>query len=356
MTTSCPGSRLSSIAPDRVREHERADSEQPEHADSEDHLRRREPLVQMRPAAHHRHGHAAERARGRACPHGPTAVATGQPGNVRVRDLDGVFERVRESSQAAAEHDTDRGRPLCTGADRCDRGVELVLHGPTLHSFAVPWRWLFVAGLAALVAGGAASGAPLVKGPKVKAPAAIVIDARTGQILWSKREHMRRPIASTTKIMTALVAMERLRPNDVVRVTREAARVPWGEGLKAGERVPAWKLYYGLLLASANDTAVALAVAAGGSRLRFLKLMNQKARALGLRHTQYRSASGLIDKGNYSTVHDLAMLTRHALRNPALPRRSWPRSTSASGGGRRRARSSTRTTTSSCGATGAPTA
>ena len=137
-----------------------------------------------------------------------------------------------------------------------------------------------------------------------------------GAMLWAKREHMRRPIASTTKIMTALVAMERLRPNDVVRVTREAARVPWGEGLKAGERVPAWKLYYGLLLASANDTAVALAVAAGGSRLRFLKLMNKKARALGLRHTQYRSASGLIDKGNYSTVYDLAMLTRHALRNP----------------------------------------
>ena len=180
----------------------------------------------------------------------------------------------------------------------------------------MPWRWLLLAGLAALVAGAAASGAPLVKGPKVKAPVAIVIDARTGEILWSKREHMRRPIASTTKIMTALVAMERLRPNDVIRVTREAARVPWGEGLRAGERVPAWKLYYGLLLSSANDTAVALAVAAGGSRLRFLKLMNQKARALGLRHTHYRSASGLIDKGNYSTVYDLAMLTRHALRNP----------------------------------------
>jgi D-alanyl-D-alanine carboxypeptidase (penicillin-binding protein 5/6) len=179
----------------------------------------------------------------------------------------------------------------------------------------VPWRWFLVAGLAALVAGGAASGAPQVKGPKVKAPVAIVIDARTGQVLWAKREHMRRPIASTTKIMTALVAMEHLRPNDVVVVTRKAARVPYGEGLKAGERVPVWKLYYGLLLASANDTAFALAEAAGGTRERFLKLMNEKARALGLRHTQYRSASGLIDEGNYSTVHDLAVLTRQALRN-----------------------------------------
>jgi serine-type D-Ala-D-Ala carboxypeptidase (penicillin-binding protein 5/6) len=180
----------------------------------------------------------------------------------------------------------------------------------------VTWRLVVAAALVALVAGVGASAAPRPQGLKIRAPAAIVVDAATGQILWSKREHMRRPIASTTKIMTALVAMERLRPNDVVRVTREAARVPWGEGLKAGERVPAWKLFYGLLLSSANDTAVALAVAAGGTRERFLKFMNQKARALGLRHTQYRSASGLIDKGNYSTVYDLAMLTRHALRNP----------------------------------------
>jgi D-alanyl-D-alanine carboxypeptidase (penicillin-binding protein 5/6) len=170
--------------------------------------------------------------------------------------------------------------------------------------------------LAAVSIGSAAGGAPPGKAPKVRAPAAIVIDAGTGEVLWAKREHMRRPIASTTKIMTALVAMARLRPNDVVVVTAEAARVPYGEGLKPGERVPAWKLYYGLLLASANDTAVALAVAAGGTRERFLKLMNRKARALGLRHTQYRSASGLIDEGNYSTVRDLAVLTRHALGVP----------------------------------------
>ncbi len=181
----------------------------------------------------------------------------------------------------------------------------------------MPWRWLLAAGLAALVAGGAASGAPQVKGPHVKAPVAIVIDASTGRVLWAKREHMRRPIASTTKIMTALVAMERLRPRDIVVVPKEATKVqPSKEYLRAGERVPVWKLYYGLLLESGNDTAVALAVAAGGTRERFLGLMNKEARALGLRHTHYRSASGLIDEGNYSTVFDLALLTRHALRNP----------------------------------------
>ena len=101
-----------------------------------------------------------------------------------------------------------------------------------------------------------------------------------------------------------------------MRVTRKATRVPYGEGLRAGERVPVWKLYYGLLLASANDTAVALAEAAGGTRERFLQAHEREGSALGLRHTHYRSASGLIDEGNYSTVRDLAMLTRHALRVP----------------------------------------
>ncbi|HEU0304194.1 MAG TPA: D-alanyl-D-alanine carboxypeptidase family protein [Gaiellaceae bacterium] len=178
------------------------------------------------------------------------------------------------------------------------------------------WRWIVLAAAVTLVGGGAAAATPVGALPKVKAPAAIVVDAASGRVLYAKREHMRRPIASTTKIMTALVAMEHLRPNDVVVVTRKASRVPYGEGLKPGERVPAWKLYYGLLLASANDTAVALAEAAGGTRERFLRLMNEKARALGLRHTHYRSASGLIDEGNYSTVHDLAMLTRYALGVP----------------------------------------
>jgi D-alanyl-D-alanine carboxypeptidase len=176
-------------------------------------------------------------------------------------------------------------------------------------------RWVLVAALVALVPGSGALGASHSKAPTIKAPAAIVIDAGTGAVLYAKREHMRRPIASTTKIMTAIVAMEHLKPNDIVVVTREAARVPYGEGLRAGERVPVWKLYYGLLLASANDTAVALAVAAGGTRERFLRLMNEKARALGLRRTHYRSASGLIDEGNYSTVHDLAVLTRYAFGN-----------------------------------------
>ena len=90
---------------------------------------------------------------------------------------------------------------------------ELVLHGPTLHSFAVTWRWVVVA-LCGARRRQRRERRPAGEGPKVKAPAAIVIDAGTGHVLWAKREHMRRPIASTTKIMTALVAMEHLRPNE----------------------------------------------------------------------------------------------------------------------------------------------
>jgi D-alanyl-D-alanine carboxypeptidase len=170
-------------------------------------------------------------------------------------------------------------------------------------------------------------------GLKVSAPEGILIDAATGSVLWAKRPHMRRPIASTTKIMTAVVAMSLLRPHDVVVVTKEATRVaPTREGLRAGQRVPAWKLFYGLLLVSGNDTAVALADGAGGTKYHFIALMNEKARELALHDTHYRSPSGLIDVGNYSSAWDLAALTRYALWNPRFraivrtrqKRVSWP--------------------------------
>jgi D-alanyl-D-alanine carboxypeptidase (penicillin-binding protein 5/6) len=148
------------------------------------------------------------------------------------------------------------------------------------------------------------------------ARAAIVVDARSGTVLWAKRPHLRLPIASTTKIMTAVVALERLRAHDVVDVDPSATRVqPFREGLRAGERVQAWKLFYGLLLYSGNDDALALAIAAGGTRAHFLALMNEKARQLGLKDTHFRSTSGVIDRDNYSTAWDLAALARYAMWN-----------------------------------------
>lgn len=148
------------------------------------------------------------------------------------------------------------------------------------------------------------------------ARSAILVDGSTGTVLFAKWPHVRRAIASTTKIMTAVVAMERLHPHDVVVVDRSVARVPpFSEGLRPGERVQAWKLFYGLLLYSGNDDALALAVAAGGTRSKFVALMNAKARSLGLHDSHFRSPSGLIDRDNYSSAWDLAALTRYALWN-----------------------------------------
>ena len=128
---------------------------------------------------------------------------------------------------------------------------------------------------------------------------------------------MRHPVASTTKIMTAIVAMERLRPHDVVTVDRSVRRVaPITEGLRPGEKVEAWKLFYGTLLFSGNDSALALAIGAGGTRSRFVAMMNAKARELGLHDSHFRSPSGLLDRDNYSSAWDMAALARYAMWNP----------------------------------------
>ena len=157
---------------------------------------------------------------------------------------------------------------------------------------------------------------PLHGRPVVGARSAILVDAGTGRVIWEKSARRRRPIASTTKIMTATLVLEHLPLDTVVKVPPAAVRTPLvREGLLGNERVPAWKLLDGLLIFSGNDDAYSLAAATAGSRLRFVKLMNEKARALGLRDTHYTSVSGVVDKGNYSTAWDLAALARYAMRD-----------------------------------------
>ena len=152
----------------------------------------------------------------------------------------------------------------------------------------------------------------------ITAPAAILVDAGTGAVLWGKRTHRRRPIASTTKIMTGVLALEHLAPAKVIRVNPLVTRVALSrEGLRAHERVPVWKLMYGLLLFSGNDDALELAIATSGGKGAFLQLMNEKAKELGLRDTHYTSPSGVVDRGNYSSAYDLAALARYAM---AIPR------------------------------------
>jgi len=152
----------------------------------------------------------------------------------------------------------------------------------------------------------------------VTAPAAILVDAGTGAVLWAKRPHQRRPIASTTKIMTAVLALEHLSPTKVLRVNPLVTRVALNrEGLRAHERVAVWKVMYGLLLFSGNDDALELAIATAGSKGAFLRLMNEKAAELGLHDTHYTSPSGVVDRGNHSSAYDLAALARYAM---AIPR------------------------------------
>ncbi len=167
-------------------------------------------------------------------------------------------------------------------------------------------------------------GAPLLEGQvhvRVAAPAAILVDAHTGRVLWAKRAHERRKIASLTKIMTATLALREVPWDSTITVDKRVTTVPLvKEGLRAGERVKAWKLFYSLLLYSGNDDAAQLAISSAGSIHAFLRQMNDEARRLGLHETHFRSPSGVIDQGNYSTARDLAALTRYAFRNPRFDR------------------------------------
>lgn len=161
-----------------------------------------------------------------------------------------------------------------------------------------------------------ASTVPHAFSPPLSASAAIVVDAGTGRVIWAHNAHAKRRIASLTKIMTALLALRKLAPKDVVTVDKSVPRVPLvREGLRAGERVQAWKLFYSMLLYSGNDDALALAIAAGGDKWTFVREMNDEAHRLGLRDTHFISPSGVVDRDNYSSAWDVAALSRVALRN-----------------------------------------
>lgn len=158
------------------------------------------------------------------------------------------------------------------------------------------------------------------KGPEgIEAKAWIVVDARDGTVLASKAAERRSAIASTTKLMTAYVAMKELGPEKIV--TAAPYEPIYGEsllGLEAGERVSVHDLLYGLLLVSGNDAAHTLAVASAGSEARFVGQMNRYAAALGLANTHYANSIGLDQRGNYSTAADLATLTRRLRQSPAF--------------------------------------
>ena len=150
----------------------------------------------------------------------------------------------------------------------------------------------------------------------------LLVDADSGRVLWRLEPERRLPIASVTKMMTALVAAERTRPREPVAITPEAlAYTGSGVGmLPRGRRAQAETLLYGLLLPSGNDAAIALAQHVGGSVARFVRMMNARTRELGLTCTRFASPSGIVDDGNWSCAPDLALLARDLLRVRRLAR------------------------------------
>ena len=175
---------------------------------------------------------------------------------------------------------------------------------------------LLVAALV-LLAAPAAAGAACPPPPQVSAPSAIVIDARSGDVLCKRNANEGRPIASTTKLMTALLVLERKKLSDVVPAARyRPLPIESKINLQPGERMTVADLLRGLMLESANDAAVTLAEAVSGSREAFVRLMNRRAGELGLRGTRFANPIGLDAPGNYSTAHELAKLTQELRKHP----------------------------------------
>ncbi|HEX2030724.1 MAG TPA: D-alanyl-D-alanine carboxypeptidase family protein [Actinomycetota bacterium] len=156
---------------------------------------------------------------------------------------------------------------------------------------------------------------PSVEPPELSAEAAALVDLDTGQVLFQQRGKERRPIASTTKIMTALLVLEAVPADDVATITSNAASQGGATmDLRPGERITVKELLYGLMLTSANDAAVALAEHIAGTVEAFLERMNERVHQLGLRASRFESPNGLDDRG-YSTALDLAAITVEAYRN-----------------------------------------
>jgi len=177
--------------------------------------------------------------------------------------------------------------------------------------------WVALGAAVAAPAATAAPGDPSVP----SADSAIVVDARDGAVMFGKAPGERRSIASTTKLMTALLTLEEARPNEVFTAPRyDALPAESKINLREGERMRVSDLFEALLLESANDAAVTLAEGISGSRTAFVAAMNARALKLGLRDTRYANPIGLDDPDNYSTARDLARLARVLMQMPRFAR------------------------------------
>ena len=157
-----------------------------------------------------------------------------------------------------------------------------------------------------------------IKAIETSATSAILVDTDSGRILYSKDIHNKRSIASISKIMTAIIAIESNKLNDVVEINDSIDKA-YGSGIyiKKGEHIKLEDLVYGLMLRSGNDAALAISNYIGGTTEEFVNIMNQKAQELGMKNTLFRNPSGLDeeDEGNISTAYDMSLLISYAIKN-----------------------------------------
>ena len=157
-----------------------------------------------------------------------------------------------------------------------------------------------------------------IKAIETSATSAILVDTDSGRILYSKDIHNKRSIASISKIMTAIIAIESDKLNDVI-VINDSIDKAYGSGIyiKKGEHIKLEDLVYGLMLRSGNDAALAISDHVGGNTEEFVNQMNEKAKELGMKNTLFRNPSGLDeeDGGNISTAYDMSLLISYAIKN-----------------------------------------
>ncbi len=153
--------------------------------------------------------------------------------------------------------------------------------------------------------------------PTVKASTGILVDRATGRVLWKKSPDTRRPPASLTKVMTAMVVLDRVKNLDSWCTAPRAVNRKLGNviGLRPGDRITVRQALNAAIVKSANDACLTLAYRVAGSETAFVRLMNAKARSLGLNDTQYKNSRGTPVSGHYMSADDLARLARYAMRN-----------------------------------------
>ena len=153
--------------------------------------------------------------------------------------------------------------------------------------------------------------------PKVKAKGAVLIEQESGRVLYEQNAYVPLPMASTTKIMTCILAIEKGNLDDIVVTSKRASQAPPVKlKLKVGEKQRLGDLLYALMLQSDNDVAVAIAEHIGGSVEEFCNMMTQKAKEIGAQNTSFKTPNGLDAEGHYATAYDMALIGAYALKNP----------------------------------------